>query len=351
MKIASARLFAYSLPLHEPLRTARGVMDRRDGWLVEVVGDAGATGWGDIAPLPGFSVESASAARDDARRAVRALPGMTVDPLSPWSIVLPGATCASVRFGVESAVTMCAAQTRGTSPAALWGAGETRRIAINALAAGDIEGRVAEAHRAGFATVKVKVGRRAPADDAASCRTLRRFTDEGMTIRFDANRAWTVAQTREFVAALQGLPFAYIEEPLADASGLRELADGELVPVALDESIADGRFAEWSTLPNVRALVLKPTILGGLAVALRIARDAVARGQAVVVSSAFESGVGLRMLAELAALAPDTAAGLDTGRWFAGDVLQARLATEGGSMDLDAARASCVNPARLVVVP
>lgn len=351
MKIERVQVFAYSLPLREPMMTARGVMDRREGWLISVTADSGETGWGDVCPLPGFSVETPVAARDDLRRAARSLPGLSIDPVSPWAAALPGdPLCASVRFGIESALADCAARSRGLPMAALWDAGATS-IPVNALAAGsaDAIGRqVEDAKRNGFKTVKVKVGRRGPTDDAEMCRRLRVHADEGMRFRFDANRAWSVAQAREFVAGLEGLPFEYLEEPLGDPRGLAELAEGAGIPVALDESILEGRLAEMATLPNVRALVLKPVLLGGIAPILKVARDAMARGLQVVMSSSFESGVGLRVVAELAAVCPAAAAGLDTVRWLAADVVKPRISVGGGAMDLLAARAATVNVSRLV---
>ena len=59
-----------------------------------------------------------------------------------------------------------------------------------------------------------------------------------------------------------------------------------------------------------------------------------ARRGPVVVSSVFESGVGMRHLVALAAALGDAPAGLDTYRWLAADVLARPLAVGGPTVDV-----------------
>ena len=58
MRISGCRTFRYRLPLAEPLTLAGRVIHEREGALVRIDSDSGASGWGDVAPLPGFSRES-----------------------------------------------------------------------------------------------------------------------------------------------------------------------------------------------------------------------------------------------------------------------------------------------------
>lgn len=80
---------------------------------------------------------------------------------------------------------------------------------------------------------------------------------------------------------------------------------------------------------GVTALVLKPAVLGGFERTAQLAAWAAQRGMRAVVSSAFESSLGLSQLAQLAAAleaAPGARAtqhGLATLTWFAEDVLPA----------------------------
>jgi O-succinylbenzoate synthase len=74
-----------------------------------------------------------------------------------------------------------------------------------------------------------------------------------------------------------------------------------------------------------RAVVLKPTLLGGISRSLRFASEAKALGIKVVVSSAYESGVGTGALVALAAMVGDEPVGLDTYRRLADDVIEVPL--------------------------
>jgi o-succinylbenzoate synthase len=98
--------------------------------------------------------------------------------------------------------------------------------------------------------------------------------------------------------------------------------------VALDESMVGVEPEELEEHRYARAVVLKPTMIGGISRTLRVAEQALRLGMTPVVSSAYESGVGTAALVALAAGIGDHAipVGLDTYRRLAGDVLETRLA-------------------------
>jgi O-succinylbenzoate synthase len=84
------------------------------------------------------------------------------------------------------------------------------------------------------------------------------------------------------------------------------------------------------------AFVLKPTLLGGLSRTLRVAGQALRLGVTPVVSSAYESGVGMAALVALAAGIGDcpVPAGLDTYRAMAEDVLETPLKLPAPDVDV-----------------
>ena len=105
---------------------------------------------------------------------------------------------------------------------------------------------------------------------------------------------------------------------------------------------------------GVVALVLKPAVLGGFERTALLAAWAAQRGMHAVVSSAFESGLGLSQLAQLAAaleVAPGVQPaqhGLATLSWFAEDLLPANTSAQllqpepsssGMAVGMDAAQA------------
>ena len=89
----------------------------------------------------------------------------------------------------------------------LLGAGRPFPVAVNwTIAAADRSGaarEAAEARAAGFAAVKVKVG---IGDDAGRLAAVRAFGGPQMTIRIDANGAWSPEEATATLAALEPWP-------------------------------------------------------------------------------------------------------------------------------------------------
>jgi O-succinylbenzoate synthase len=146
-------------------------------------------------------------------------------------------------------------------------------------------------------------------------------------LRLDANRAWGFEAAAEFARLVEGTGYEYVEEPLADPAGLARLARDRGVPVALDESLVGMEPGELERHRYARAVVIKPTLLGGISHALQLADRATELGMTPVVSAAYETVVGMLALVALAAGIGGGAvpAGLDTYRQFAADVLRPPL--------------------------
>ena len=325
----------YRLPLTAPLVFAGARQAERMGALLRLESLDGYVGWGDAAPLPGFSVETAAEAAGQLQDLTAWAEHHT---FARWDDPALGglALAASARFALELALLDLAAQRSGHTmvhhlhprPAAV--------LPLNALLVlGD--DLLADAERlvgAGYRTLKLKVGRRAVADDVDTLRELRRrFPD--VALRADANRAWSWDEAARFADAVQPLALEYVEEPLADASLLERLCRETGLPIALDESLAAAAMATDDVPGWTAAVVLKPTLLGGLARSVRLARAAQAVGAQAVWSSAFESGVALRGLVAGAAATGAAPAGLDPYRRLAADVLAPRLPLEWPTVEVE----------------
>jgi O-succinylbenzoate synthase len=350
VKISACVVYAYSLPLTTPFRVADRVLDRREGWLLHLTDHDGHMGWGDIAPLPGFSHESPALARQQLLLLADRLSGMEVDPLAVLRNQHPSlqGCCSSVRFGAESGLLQLAAHQVGQPLATQLGAGGPSSICpINALVAGPLATCEAEACLAvkeGYPAIKLKVGRDTTAHDIERIQRVAGLLPEAVALRLDANRAWSLEQAQEVALGLAGVKLDYVEEPLADPGQLSMLHDATGWPLALDESLQ----AEPSALRGVVAWVIKPTLMGGLVAGLTWMERARSLGLRAVLSSAFESGVGIRVVAEMAALQPGVPVGLDTYRRLGSDVLEPRLKMSGGCIHLADARSSSVTLTRLV---
>jgi len=338
MSARSVEIFRYDLPLVRPLDARGKTLTTRSGYILKVGDEEGTVGYGDIAPLPGFSHDTL----DEALEAATAWSNYVVGhaPAERDRMVRALACAPSAMFGVEWA-TFAVAHAAGAAFAQDVFVGRPR-VAVNALIAGSIEEALEQADALrdhGYRAVKVKVGRQDVARDVEMVREVRRIVGDGVAVRLDANRAWDLESALAFARGVADSDVDYIEEPVADVEHLEQFARGGGLGVALDETGREtgypaGFFAEQ---PWIKAVVLKPTLLGGVRMSRQWARDALQHGITPVVSACFESGVGIAALAHLAAgiSEDDVPMGLDTYRWLAGDVLQERFSVRDGAYDLD----------------
>jgi len=345
--IETVTLHPYALPLTSTVDLGGSSVSVRNGCLVrvEIRHRSGLTsGLGDIAPLPHFSRESASEAQAAVDAQIPNLAGREI-PVSSSDRDLQRVIAGeypSARFGLEQAITTAIARHIGVPLSAYLSETARDSVPLNALLTGTPDEIVAagvelDVGEHGYRAVKIKVGRHDPVEEAAAVRHLHGVWDEDVEIRLDANRAWSSADADDFVAALSDTPIAYIEEPLADASQLRSWAGKTGVPVALDETTRELSADELARQTFAAAFVIKPSLLGFLRT-LDLASEVASAGVDLVVSSAYESGIGLAGLASLAAaIGPrPIPAGLDTYRRLSRDVVDPCLPIGGPSIDIPA---------------
>lgn len=352
MKVVGTRVFRYSLSLRRPMTAPAASPERRDGLLLQLTSAEGVIGWGDAAPLPGLSRETFAEALDGLKTASAAL----IDGKDlPWDALPPSAS-----FALESALDSISQNSEPSD-----------NVALCALLAGSADEIIAKARRAvgnGFRATKMKVGRSEWREDVRLAASVREALGPGIELRLDANRAWDFDTAVAFATAVSELKIAYLEEPLHNWRDLQRFHQRTPVPFALDETLqvhrttlAAAARGDWpaeaaelrATIALADACVIKPTLLHFQGMREWLQRGALDAG-AVVISAAFESGVGIAALAGYASglRAPRLAAGLDTYDWLAEDVLDARLELDFGVARLDAleAAAGCVDVSRLETV-
>ncbi|NCH82280.1 o-succinylbenzoate synthase [Cronobacter malonaticus] len=290
----AAQLYRYQVPMDAGVVLRERRLKTRDGLLVRL-SDNGREGWGEVAPLPGFSDETLDTALAAAR-----------DWLLAWqrgdSLPLP--EVASVAFGLS----MAQAELHGTLP-------EAGNYHAAPLCTGDPDelfARLAGLH--GEKVAKVKVGLYEAVRDGMVVNLLLEAIPD-LTLRLDANRAWTPLKAQQFAKYVNPAyrpRIAFIEEPCKNPDDSRAFAAETGIAIAWDESLRERDFS-ITAQPGLQAVVIKPTLTGSLQTVKQQVAQAHALGLTAVISSSIESSLGLTQLARLAAwLTPGITPGLDT---------------------------------------
>ena len=345
MKIAEVRWFSFKLRLVAPLVIQGQECMYRQGFVMQISDELGHSGWGEISPLPGFSRETIEDVRSQFRELSGWLQGRSVPEtctqldgtFDDWlaKLHLP----ASLRFGVESTVLNMLANARRLPLSVLLGGKQLQTIPINALLNGSAEQiliRAHDAHRNSYRAVKVKVGRSSIHDEISLIKQVAGILGDTVSLRLDANQNWSIKDALEFARGIAGCRIEYIEEPCCTLAESREFSVSTGLPVALDESLLKLKTQELDNYSDIAAVVLKPTLLGGIERAMQLARKAKSLGLATVISSSYESSLGILTLAQFAAVigGQDMPVGLDTLSLFEQDLLQVPLKIQRGSIIL-----------------
>lgn len=333
MKIAAVDLQQYTLPLARPLTTG-APQTVRQGIILTLHSDTGLQGLGEIAPLPGLHHETLTEAT---AQIAHYRPDLTTQSIDAKMLSFEGHLSQSlasdllpsVRSGIEMAMIDLLLQAYPVQ-------NPPESVPINALvattgkhAADQIEARLSE----GFTSIKVKVARQSLEKDIQDIHDILSITRGKLLLRLDANRRWTLQQAKDFCGAIDLRGIEYIEEPTQSPADHAELVRCTRAPIALDETLTESPCVQLDRT-RCRAVVLKPSLLGGFEKTTQIIRRAQQHSIIPVISSAFQCALTTRMYVLFAALngITETPLGLDTGRWFQEDLLSVPPAVERGSI-------------------
>jgi len=188
------------------------------------------------------------------------------------------------------------------------------------LRAQDPEERIQEVRRA--PAVKVKVGKLAPIEAVQRIKNILDILGNNPKIHIDINRAWGLDESLYFAKQFNEEDFDYLEEPVKNFEQLKQFCRLSSHPIAIDEHLREIPYPLLFNLPTLKTVVYKPTLLGTLFLDPSFIQNIQEKQLAFVLSSSYESSLGLYHIARLSHVLPfKTAFGLDTAREFARDLL------------------------------
>ena len=349
----------YRLGLVSPLVTAHGVFDHRAGVLISI-SDGVHVGWGEAAPLPGWSRQSLSECKTTLESAASRVAHLdSVDDPRLAAILAELEARPHARAAVTGAVLDLAAQGEGVSVASLLSNSFTsvpqealpRSISVNGLIS-QVEPEAVALAAAGLAsdgisTIKLKVAAAHPRTDVARVSAARSAIGDEIELRLDANGGWDIDTAIATLHKMAGYNIAFCEEPTAGIDGIAAVGAASGVPVAVDESaVTISDIAVALRTKTISVVVIKPQALGGPDLAVAAVALVEEFGADAVVTTMIDSAIGVAHAAHVAAAAlPQQVHGLATSTLLANDVAP-RLKVEGGKLHLPQPPGLGVSPTR-----
>ncbi|MCK3654667.1 o-succinylbenzoate synthase [Pasteurellaceae bacterium Macca] len=288
-------LYRYAIPVETGVVLRHRRLKQREGLIIRL-GENGREGWGEIAPLPEFSQESLAEAESQAKACLKAW--RAGDPCQ-FDTLFP-----SVAFGLSFAF----AELQGEL-------GEEGNYRVAPLCYGDPDALYHKLNQIeGEKVAKMKVGLyEANRDGLLADMFLSALPD--LMLRLDANRAWSLEKASQFARQISPENrhrIQFIEEPCHTPALSRQFAQTHQLAIAWDESTREPDFC-LQPEPNLRGIVIKPTLVGDFAKCVALIQQAHQFGLTVVISSSIESSLGLTQLARFAKqYTPHSTPGLDT---------------------------------------
>tara|TARA_Y100001968_G_scaffold297456_1_gene306448 strand:- start:43272 stop:44228 length:957 start_codon:yes stop_codon:yes gene_type:complete len=296
----SLEIKPYSFKLIRSIKTSQGSLEEKQGWLLKLRNNHGACGWGEISPLKISEFKvcqtilnkiGCSPLRNELEEIIR---------LSPPSL----------GFGIGAALAeldLLIDLNCNKAPKSAF------LLPDNNLLLDKLDAIIHNFNQTEEPlTLKWKIARDSDDKEQALLEKILKKLPGNSLLRLDANTGWDRSQAHHWVDnLLQDTRIEWLEQPLPtnDTEGLFELS--KKIPVALDESLVDNPSLKnsWKSWQ-----IRRPSLDGDPRIILKELRE---ERNNLVISTTFETGIGLRWVNHLAALqqksSSPTASGLAPG--------------------------------------
>lgn len=312
-----ATLYRYKLPMDSGVIVRQQRLSQRDGLIIELT-EKGRTVYGEIAPLPSFSLESVDQAQD------QLLPLLEIWQSSgqwpEFNSLFP-----SVAFGLSIAQLELSGglPAQGQYLAAPLCTGDPDEL-LPVFDKMTVDPLLSKQQQAQQKVAKVKVGLYEPIRDGMLVNLFLESIPD-LFLRLDANRSWSLEKALKFAHYIDPelrARIAFLEEPCQTFEQSLQFSQQTGINIAWDETVqeqvtqADFSFENLCHV-GVNTIVIKPTLIGSIARCFQLIEQAAQLDIQVVISSSLESTIGLTQLARLAAWkTPQQLPGLDTLQLF-----------------------------------
>ena len=343
-RITCIDVAAVDLELIEPFSISKGAATEAEIAVVRLTLEDGTSGLGEAAPFRAYDGQTRASALEALAEAAPAILG--VDPLLSGQVhdrikaSAPGSSCALA--ALEMAALDAFTRREGI---ALWRYLGGKDVPLNTdltIVAGDLDhaARCAEkAHRAGFGTLKVKVGRDGVSTDRQRLEVISQVAP-GCGLILDANGGYTVAEAENLMRECSGaeLPVELFEQPVEalDDEGMAHLTSLGMWPICADESCRSAADAMRIVTNSMADVINVKTQKSGFLETLKIIEVTRAGRLSLMIGGMVESSLSMSFSAHLARGAGGFRwVDLDTPLFVRKHPFRGGIDIDGGSVTLD----------------
>lgn len=316
----------YILHFRQPAGTSRGVLLNKETWFMTIWDeqDPAVFGIGECAVFRGLSSDDLPGYENKIQETCRNINDHSFleEELVSWP---------SIRFGVESAVK----DQQNGGKRILFPSHFTdgqAGIPINGLiwmgTPEFMKQQVRKKLDDGFRCIKFKVGAVSLKDELALMKLLRdEFDENTLTIRLDANGAFTEDKVFDILEQFSRYKIHSIEQPVKDGNAelMEKVCRNSPVPVALDEELIGIHHPKEKeqllSFIKPQYIILKPALIGGFSGAQQWINMAEQLKIDWWITSALESNIGLNAIAQWTfSLQSELVQGLGTGGLYTNNI-------------------------------
>ena len=310
MKITKVRLGRISVPLRVPFKTALRTVNSVEDVIVEIHTDTGHIGYGEAPPTGVITGDTTGAIIGAIQDHIgKLILGREVDEFEDLLQVVQKSMVhnSSAKAAVDMALWDLYGQLYNIPVHKLMGGSKKQIVTDLTISVNDPEVMVKDALDAvarGYDCLKMKVGV-SPELDVARLSAVRKAVGNDITIRIDANQAWTPKQAVKILNSMQdqGLDIELVEQPVKahDFEGLKYVTERSYVPVLADESVFSPEDAMTIMKMGAADLInIKLMKCGGLYNALKIASAAEVFGVECMIGCMLEAKIAVNAAVHLA---------------------------------------------------
>ena len=301
------KYYSYRIPFRTPFKISGAIYEFREGIILEFERE-GIKEFGEVAPLPGFSLNTLDQVLSVLRLNKKPLENGIIKGEFPQFLFVLSQIhdIPSLKFGLDTLYHDYQSKRNGVSLAEFLFSNQTNKtVTSNAvLGISDLDTAVSNANKLikdGFNTIKVKVG--TDFKKEYKILTALRTNYPSLRIRIDANQSWSFNEAVSNLKKAETLNIEYCEEPLIseDIHQISLLKKKVKIKLAADESIGNKKAVTPLSVQNeFDVFVLKPTMIGSFSEIYVTKQLADSHYTDIVFTTSLETKIGRTVTAILA---------------------------------------------------